>query len=96
MVNPVIFPIACKVRTEKHVFFGDTTILVNATTRGIIDAEREEEKCILTLSSSSYATIECLRKHVFRNLLLQKLSRRQYLRYIFEKMAKMYFIEGRF
>ena len=41
-------------------------------------------------------TLECLRKYAFRNLLLQKLSRRQYLRYIFEKKAKMYFIEGRF
>ena len=40
--------------------------------------------------------LACLRKYVFRNLLLQKLSRRQYLRYIFEKKAEMYFIEGRF
>ena len=39
---------------------------------------------------------ECLRKYVFKKLLLQKLSRRQYLRYIFYKRAKVYFIEGRF
>ena len=38
----------------------------------------------------------CLRKNVSRNLLLQKLSRKQYLPYIFEKKAKMYLIEGRF
>ena len=43
-----------------------------------------------------FSTIECLRKYVFFYLLLQKLSRRQYLRYIFLKRAKMYFIEGRF
>ena len=41
------------------------------------------------------AVLECLRKYVFRNV-LQKLSRRQYMRYIFEKKAKMCFIEGRF
>ena len=39
---------------------------------------------------------ECLRKYVLKKLLLQKLSRRQYLRYIFLKRAKIYFIEGRF
>ena len=43
-----------------------------------------------------YQVLACLRKYVFRNLLLQELSRRQYLRYIFEKKAKMYFIEGSF
>ena len=30
-----------------------------------------------------YISLECLRKYVFQNLLLQKLSRMQYLRYIF-------------
>ena len=40
--------------------------------------------------------LECLRKYVFQNVLLQKLSPRQLLRYIFKKRAKMYFIEGRF
>ena len=40
--------------------------------------------------------IVCLRKYVSRNLLLKKMSRRQYLRQNFEKKAKMYFIEGRF
>ena len=41
---------------ESLLFFGDKTIFVTAKTRGI-DAEREEEKSISTLSSSSYATM---------------------------------------
>ena len=40
---------------KKHVFLSDPTIVVTAKTRGI-DAEREKEKRIPTLNSSSYAT----------------------------------------
>ena len=43
-----------------------------------------------------FPILECLRKYVFKNLVLQKLPRRQYLRYIFKKRANMYLIEGRF
>ena len=51
---------------------------------------------IVVQTPFQFEPMECLRKCVFINLFLQKLSRRQYLRYIFEKKAKMYFIEGRF
>ena len=50
----------------------------------------------LSAASINNQLLECLRKYVFKNVLFQKLSRRQYLRYFFEKKAKMYFIEGRF
>ena len=42
-----------------------------------------------------FVWIVCLRKYVSRNG-LQKLSRRQYLRYVCEKKANMSFIEGKF
>ena len=41
-------------------------------------------------------SVVCLRKYVSGNLLVKKLSRRQYLREKKKKKAKMYVIEGRF
>ena len=54
------------------------------------------QSVILTADVFIFLVRECLRKYVVTNLLLQRLSRKQYLRYIFKKRANMYFIEGKF
>ena len=50
--------------------------------------------------SKNIPTVKSCGNRVFAKVLfeklLQKLSRRQYLQYIFKKRAKTYFIEGRF
>ena len=54
---------------------------------------------IFTLLSKTvffFLSVECLRKYVKKKILIEKLPGRQYLRYIFTKRAKMYFIEVRF
>ena len=53
-------------------------------------------KCVQKHHPPIFMSVVCLRKYVSRNLLTQKLYRRQSLREKIEIRQKMYVIEGRF